>query len=174
MSSSATGTARWYRNRWVRTDAIAREMGEQPVEGPTPPMYDASNTNVLGHAGRILSLTEGAIPYELSRELDTLRRVDFGGPLPSGLTAHPKIDPVTGEMHAFSYWFSEPYLIYHLIDANGRLVRSEPITLPRSVMMHDFAITRSRVSSSTCLSSSTSRCNRSPSAGTTTRRHASV
>ena len=139
------GDARWYRNRWVRTDEIARAMGEQPVEGPTPPMYDTSNTNVLGHAGRILSLTEGAMPYELSRELETLRRTDFGGPLPSGLTAHPKIDPVTGELHAFSYWFAEPYLIYHLIDAAGRLVRSEPITLPRSVMMHDFAITRSRV-----------------------------
>ena len=95
--------------------------------------------------GRILSLTEGAMPYELSRELDTLRRTDFGGPLPSGFTAHPKIDPVTGELHGFSYWFSEPYLIYHLIDAAGRLVRSEPITLPRSVMMHDFAITRSHV-----------------------------
>jgi carotenoid cleavage dioxygenase len=139
------GRATWYRNRWVRTNEIAHAMGEQPVDGPTPPMYDASNTNVLGHASRVLSLTEGAMPYELSRELATLRRTDFGGPLPTGLTAHPKIDPETGEMHAFSYWFSEPYLIYHLIDAAGRLVRSEPITLPRAVMMHDFAITRSRV-----------------------------
>ncbi|MGH8977874.1 MAG: carotenoid oxygenase family protein [Acidimicrobiia bacterium] len=139
------GRASWYRNRWVRTDEVARAMGEDPVSGPVPPMYDASNTNVLRHAGRVLSLTEGSMPYELSRELDTLGRLDFGGPLPTGLTAHPKIDPVTGELHAFSYWFSEPYVIYHLIDATGRLVRSEPITLPRSVMMHDFAITRSRV-----------------------------
>jgi carotenoid cleavage oxygenase len=139
------GRANWYRNRWVRTDGIAHAVGEESVTGPTPPMYDASNTNVLGHAGRILSLTEGAMPYELSRELDTLRRLDFGGPLPTGLTAHPKVDPVTGELHAFSYWFAEPYLIYHLIGADGALVRSEPITLPRSVMMHDFAITRSRV-----------------------------
>src|SRR5262249_14973909 len=77
--------------------------------------------------------------------LDTVCRTDFGGPLPSGLTAHPKIDPVTGELHAFSYWFAEPFLIYHLIDSSGRLVRSEPITLPRSVMAHDFAITRSSV-----------------------------
>jgi carotenoid cleavage dioxygenase len=139
------GAASWYRNRWVRTDAIASELGESPVEGPAPPLYDSSNTNVLGHAGRILSLTEGAMPYELSPELATLRRTDFGGPLPTGLTAHPKVDPVTGELHAFSYWFSEPYVIYHLVDAQGALVRSEPITLPRSVMMHDFAITRSRV-----------------------------
>jgi carotenoid cleavage dioxygenase len=136
------GRANWYRNRWVRTDEIARALGEEPVEGPTPPMYDTSNTNVIGHAGRILGLTEGSMPYELSPTLDTVCRTDFGGPLPSGLTAHPKIDPVTGELHAFSYWFVEPYLIYHLIDPSGRLVRSEPITLARSVMAHDFAITR--------------------------------
>jgi carotenoid cleavage dioxygenase len=139
------GRARWYRNRWVRTDEIARAMGEPPVDGPTPPMYDASNTNVLGHAGRILALTEGAVPYELSPTLETLRRTDFGGPLPGGLTAHPKIDPVTGELHAFTYWFAEPFCIYHVVDASGHLVRTEPITLPRSVMMHDFAVTRDHV-----------------------------
>jgi carotenoid cleavage oxygenase len=138
------GTAR-YRNRWVRTDEIARAMGESPVEGPTPPMYDTSNTHVIGHAGRILALTEGAMPYELSPGLDTLRRTDFGGPLPNGFTAHPKVDPVTGELLAFSYWFAEPYLVYHVIDATGKLVRSEPITIPRSVMMHDFAVTRENV-----------------------------
>ena len=138
-------------------------------------MYDSSNTNVLGHAGRILSLTEGAMPYELSRELDTLRRTDFGGPLPSGLTAHPKIDPVTGELHAFSYWFAEPYLIYHLIDASGQLVRSEPITLPRSVMMHDFAITRSRVVFFDLpVVFDLEPCSRSRSAGTPIRRRASA
>jgi carotenoid cleavage dioxygenase len=139
------GRATWYRNRWIRTDEIARDLGETPVEGPTPPMYDTSNTNVIGHAGRILGLTEGAIPYELSPTLDTLRRTDFGGPLPTGLTAHPKVDPVTGELHAFSYWFDTPFLIYHLVDAQGQLVRSETITLPRSVMAHDFAITRTKV-----------------------------
>ena len=139
------GRANWYRNRWVRTDAIATAMGETTVGGPKPPMYDSSNTNVLGFAGRVLALTESSMPYELSPSLETLRRFDFGGPLPTGFTAHPKVDPVTGEMHAFAYWFAEPYLTYHVIDPNGVLVRSEPITLPRSVMMHDFAITRSHV-----------------------------
>jgi carotenoid cleavage dioxygenase len=139
------GEARSYRNRWVRTDDIARAMGEEPVTGPMPPLYDTSNTHVIAHAGRILALTEGSMPYELSPELETLRRTDFGGPLPTGFTAHPKIDPVTGEMVAFSYWFAEPYLTYHVIDATGKLVRSEPITLPRSVMMHDFAVTRDNV-----------------------------
>jgi carotenoid cleavage dioxygenase len=139
------GAARWYRNRWVRTDEIARALGEQPVSGPTPPLYDASNTHVVGHAGRIYALTEGCVPYELSPTLETVRRVDFGGPLPSGFTAHPKVDPVTGEMHGFAYWFAEPYLVYYVIDASGALVRSEPITIPRPVMMHDFAISREHV-----------------------------
>jgi carotenoid cleavage dioxygenase len=108
-------------------------------------MYDASNTHVIGHAGRILSLTEGSMPYELSPELGTLTRFDFGGPLPTGFTAHPKVDPVTGELHGFAYWWAEPYLIYHCIDATGRLVRSEPITVKGPTMVHDFSVTRDHV-----------------------------
>jgi carotenoid cleavage oxygenase len=138
------GAARWYRNRWVRTDEIAVARGEEPVDGPKPPLYDASNTNVIGHAGRILALTEGSMPYELSPTLETVRRTDFGG-LPTGFTAHPKLDPVTGELHGFAYWFAEPFLVYYVIDTSGSLVRSEPITIPRAVMMHDFAITRENV-----------------------------
>jgi carotenoid cleavage dioxygenase len=139
------GRATSYRNRWVRTDVLAAALGEAPVDGPAQPMYDTSNTNVLAFAGRILSLTEGCYPYELSPELDTLRRLDPGAALPHGLTAHPKIDPVTGELHAFSYWWEEPYLIYHVFDREGRLVVTEPITLPAPVSMHDFAITRDHV-----------------------------
>jgi len=85
------------------------------------------------------------MPYELSRELDTLQRTDFGGPLPTGFTAHPKIDPETGEMHGFAYSWADPNLIYHVIDATGRLVRSEPITVAGPTMIHDFALTRSHV-----------------------------
>ena len=92
------GKAQWYRNRWVRTDAMAAQLGEAPRPGPKPLMYDAANTNVLGHAGRILAMTEGAMPYELSRELDTIGRADFGGGPAggvSGFTAHPKGRPST-------------------------------------------------------------------------------
>jgi carotenoid cleavage dioxygenase len=139
------GRANWYRNRWVRTAGITAARGEPAVDGPAPPMYDASNTHVIGHAGRVLSLTEGAMPYELSNELDTVARYDFGGPLPTGFTAHPKIDPVTGELHGFAYWWAEPYLTYHLIGADGRLMRSVPITVPGPTMIHDFSVTRDHV-----------------------------
>jgi carotenoid cleavage dioxygenase len=139
------GAASWYRNRWVRTTPITDATHEPAASGPAQPMYDASNTNVVGHAGRVFSLTEGAIPYELSRELDTVGRNDFGGPLPTGFTAHPKTDPVTGEMHGFAYSWADPNLIYHVIDADGRLVRSEPITVGGPTMIHDFALTRTHV-----------------------------
>jgi carotenoid cleavage dioxygenase-like enzyme len=71
--------------------------------------------------------------------------VDFKAPLPHGLTAHPKLDPVTGELHAFAYWWEEPYLLYHVIDPAGRLRVTEPIKLPAPVSMHDFALTRDHV-----------------------------
>ncbi len=139
------GRAEWYRNRWVRTDAIADALGEPRRPGPAQPMYDASNTNVLGFAGRILSLTEGTYPYELTPELDTTCRFEPSGgaapSLPHGLSAHPKIDPRTRELVGFSYWWEEPYLYFHVIDAHGGLKRRVPIDLPRPVSMHDFAIT---------------------------------
>jgi len=138
------GTAAWYRNRWVRTSGVTGALGERPADGPAQPMYDSSNTNVVGFAGQILTLTEGCYPYVLDAQLETLGRLD-AGVLPHGMTAHPKVDPMTGELHAFSYWWASPYLLYHVLDANGRVTVTEPIELPAPVSMHDFAITRDHV-----------------------------
>src|SRR5688500_6451335 len=124
----AGGRAVSYRNRWVRTGP--------EIEGPQQPFYDLSNTDVLPFAGGLLSLTEGTYPYVLSPDLDTLARWDVGGPLPHGLTAHPKVYPDSGELHGFAYWFEAPYLLYHVVDADGRLVTSVPIELPAPVSMH--------------------------------------
>lgn len=141
----SAGRAVSYRNRWVRTGPVAERLGEDGVDGPGQPAYDVSNTNVMGFAGRILSLTEGCYPYELSAELATVCRADFGAPLPHGMTAHPKVDPVTGELLAFAYWWDEPYLLFHAVDPSGSLRVTEPIALPAPVSMHDFAITRNHV-----------------------------
>ena len=139
------GQARSYRNRWVRTDAVADRLGEPRRGGPAQPAYDSSNTNVMAFGGQVLSLTEGCNPYILSNDLDTLGRADFGSPLPHGMTAHPKIDPTTGELHAFSYWWEPPYLLYHRISASGRLVETQPIEVPAPVTMHDFALTEGHI-----------------------------
>ncbi|MGI5486388.1 carotenoid oxygenase family protein [Microtetraspora malaysiensis] len=133
------GRAEWYRNRWVRS----RHMDGVPFVGPDGVDLTALpvNTHVIRHAGRILALVEQGLPYEIGGELQTLGPCDFGGRLTTAMTAHPKEDPRTGELHFFGYGFAPPYLTYHRLDAAGELVESRPVEVPGSTMMHDFAVT---------------------------------
>ena len=57
------------------------------------------------------------------------------------MTAHPRIDPRTGELVCFAYSLFAPYLRYFVVDAAGELVHSVDLDLPAPVMMHDFVIT---------------------------------
>lgn len=57
------------------------------------------------------------------------------------MTAHPKEDPGTRELHFFGYSATAPFLTYHVLSAGGELVRSEPIQVTGPTMIHDFAIT---------------------------------
>jgi carotenoid cleavage dioxygenase-like enzyme len=56
---------------------------------------------MVSHAGRLLALNEGDLPYALKLAcdglLETVGRVKLGGWRASSFTAHPKVDPVTGE-----------------------------------------------------------------------------
>jgi carotenoid cleavage dioxygenase len=92
------GKAEWYRNRWVRSGAVADALGEPHRPGDAHGDMDfAANTNVIGHAGSLLAIVEaGSRPYELDLDLETVRVCDFDGTLPGGYTAHPKRDPETG------------------------------------------------------------------------------
>jgi len=139
------GKARWYRNRYVRTPLLDRDPSERA--NPVSNLTDSfSNVSVIQHAGKLLSLGEVGLPFEISaQDLSTIGAYDFDGKLDTFMTAHPKLDPRTGELHMFGYGVAEPYLTYHLVDAAGQLVRSEPIVLPHSVMIHDFQITETCV-----------------------------
>ena len=135
------GRAAWYRNRWVRT---AKFAGDAPPGGRDL-AYNSANTHVIEHGGALLALCEGGLPYRMTGELDTLGPYDFAGRLTTAMTAHPKADPVTGELLFYGYSTAAPYLTFHVADAAGRLVRSEPIDVPGPTMMHDFAITEHHV-----------------------------
>jgi len=144
------GKAVSYRNRWTRTDRAADALGEPHVAADQPeevnPFGSAANTHVIEHAGRILALVESSLPTCLSPELETLGRFDFGGKLRSPMTAHPKVDPVTGELVFFGYnIFGPPYVRYHVADRSGDLIKSEDITFGGPVMVHDFNITENYV-----------------------------
>lgn len=133
------GKAEWYRNRVLRTPLL----DGAPRPGPPALLDSASNVALVYHARRLLSLGEQGLPYELSRaDLSTLGACDFRGKLRTNMTAHPKIDPATGELLMFGYDFLKPFLTYHRVSADGELVESRPIDLPAPAMMHDFAITR--------------------------------
>jgi carotenoid cleavage dioxygenase len=142
------GRAEWYRNRWVRSAEVARALGEEPRPGPVHAGMDfGPNTNVIGHAGRTFAIVEaGALPYELDEELGTIGPCDFGGTLAGGYTAHPKRDPLTGELYAVSYFFGwGDDVEVTVIDADAKVRSARRVTMGGPVSVHDSAITRRSV-----------------------------
>lgn len=155
------GSAR-YANRWVRTKGMAAEgragrslygglmtpaFVDTALLGPDPdpgwPFRLDPFVNVVRHAGRYLALEEGTPPYEITSELATVGLFDFAGALPLGLCAHPKIDPVTGEMVVFRYDVEAPFLTWAVIGSDGKVTRPPTVVagVDAGFMIHDFAIT---------------------------------
>ncbi|MEE4299590.1 MAG: carotenoid oxygenase family protein [Pseudomonadales bacterium] len=136
------GRALWYRNRWVNAPDVARARSM-----PAPPTLDAlvpegtGNSAAVCHAGRLLAFSEMAMPYELSDTLETLTMTDFGGPMPAGSIAHPRIDAVTGELHTLAYHPDPPYLRHHVVDAAGRMCEERALPVNRPMLVHDFGLT---------------------------------
>ena len=137
------GRAEWYRNRWVRSKAVAAALGEQWPGGPVHENLDfAANTHVIAHGGRTLATVEaGALPYELSYELGTIGPCDFGGTLPGGFAAHTRLDHRTGDLHAIAYFWAWDHVQHVVVNAAGTVTRTTDIAVPDGPMMHDFALT---------------------------------
>ncbi len=136
------GKAEWYRNRWVRSTHVSEVLGEAPRPGNRHGGFDGPNTNVIGIGGRTVALVEaGARPAELSYELDTIEHSDLGGTLPNGYTAHPKVDPVTGDLHAIVYHWAIPNLQYVVIGPDARVKQVETVEVDGGPMVHDCSIT---------------------------------
>ncbi|GGR96855.1 MULTISPECIES: carotenoid oxygenase family protein [Streptomyces] len=133
------GRAEWYRNRWVRTPAL--EGAPYMTENGPDLTASTAGTHVIEHAGRLLALCESNLPFELTDELATVGAYDFDGKLTNVMTAHPKHDPVSGELHFFSSSPFPPYLTYHVSSEKGELVHSEEVPGATTALKHDFAIT---------------------------------
>ena len=136
------GRADWYRNRWVRSERVTDTLGEPRAAGEVHGGMDTANTNVIGIGGRTFAIVEaGARPFELSRELDSITRCDFDGTLPNGLSAHPKVDPLTGDLHLIAYHWALPHLQYVVVDADTRVRSVEAVEVDDGPMVHDCSIT---------------------------------
>ncbi len=138
------GQAKWYRNRYVKTPLYLKPDGDV-MDGLGDMTMSAANTNVIQHAGKIMALEEGHWPFVVSNELETIGPNSYEGKLQGAMTAHPKICPETGELLAFSYGMTAPYLTYLRASASGELLQTEQITVPGATMIHDFNVTRNFV-----------------------------
>lgn len=137
------GKALWYRNRWVRSEVVTAALGEPRTEGPRH-LFDTVNTNIIGFGGRTLGLVEaGSTPIEVGETLETLRYTDFDGTLGGSFTAHPHVDPLTGEMHGICYDAMNPNAIrYVVVTPEGKARRNVEIPVSHGPMIHDCALTQ--------------------------------
>lgn len=137
------GKALWYRNRWIRSKKVAAAMGVAAAPGPRHGMSETVNTNVLAIGGRTFALVEaGSYPVELSDTLEEQTFNPFDDTLLGSFTAHPHLDPLTGEQHAIAYEATNPEMVRHVvISPDGKVVREEPIAVKHGPSIHDCAIT---------------------------------
>jgi carotenoid cleavage dioxygenase-like enzyme len=142
-----------YRNRWIRTKGfLAEEAAGEPLwtgvterpdfTNPRGPFKDSANTDVVFHAGRLLALWWlGGEPYVIKLPgLETCGTESFGGKI-KAVSAHPKVDPVSGDMMFFDHEPFPPYLTFGVVSAGGELVHHTEIELPGPRLQHDMAIT---------------------------------
>jgi carotenoid cleavage dioxygenase-like enzyme len=152
-----------FRCRYVRTARmLAERTARQRLYGayrnpftdlPGAPDVDrdnTGNTTAFFHHGQLFALREDSHPHRIDPDtLATLPTFDFDGALASlSLSAHPKIDPVTGEWWTFGLFAKRRFdgdMALVVADRNGRLIREEHFQAPYGGISHDFAVTRDHV-----------------------------
>ncbi|GAV77659.1 RPE65 domain-containing protein [Cephalotus follicularis] len=119
------------------------------LAGQFNPVYGIglANTSLTFFGNKLYALGESDLPYAIrltsDGDIETIGRRDFDGNLSMSMTAHPKIDPDTGEAFAFRYVSMPPFLTYFHFDASGNKKWDVPIlSMVRPSFIHDFAITK--------------------------------
>jgi carotenoid cleavage dioxygenase-like enzyme len=140
------GRAQWARNRWIGSRRVTRAQGKPTTPGPRHMVSDTVHTNIVYHGGMLLALVEtGCLPARLSPTLETIEYTDLAGALPRGFAAHPKLDPLTGELIAVSYSPLRTTVDYIVLNRDGGLAALERIPIGARPMMHDIALTPNHV-----------------------------
>ncbi len=150
-----------YRNRWVRTPKWLAEneagralFGAYNQKLPRVPASvtrdgGVANTSVIFHSGRLLALEEAHPPTEIDlATLGTRGYCTFGEAITGPFTAHPKVDPLTGELLFFSYNANGPMtasMSCGTIDPSGNVTKIEYFRAPYAAMVHDFIVTATHV-----------------------------
>ncbi len=149
-----------YRNRFVPTKAFVEEqaaggalyaglidnprLAKRPGWGARGGLRDSAATDVIVHAGSALAtFYQCGEPYRMDAATLAFKGVAPWGDavMPDGISAHPKVDPRTGELLFFNYSKQAPYMHFGVVDANDTLVHYVPIPLPGPRLPHDMAFT---------------------------------
>lgn len=150
-----------YRNRFIPTKAFVEEqqagralyaglidnprLAERPGWGARGGLRDTAATDVIVHAGSALAtFYQCGEPYRLDARTLAFKGADAWGDriLPDGgISAHPKVDPRTGELLFFNYAKQAPYMHFGVVDRNNQLVHYVPVELPGPRLPHDMAFT---------------------------------
>ncbi len=154
-----------YRNRFIRTDGLEAEADsdvqlwsgfiEMPADahrtdgwGIRGRMKDASSTDVVVHRGEALTsfyFCGDLYRIDLSTG-DTLGKETWNGDIPAwGVSAHPKVDPRTGELLFFAYSKEEPHLRFGVVGPDGVVQHTTDVALPGPRLPHDMAFTEHHV-----------------------------
>ncbi|KAM5376886.1 hypothetical protein ACJZ2D_005230 [Fusarium nematophilum] len=109
-----------------------------------------ANTNVIIHAGKLLALCEFGPAYELDpNTLSTLGHDAFVGVSPTKpFTAHPHVDPKTGDLVGFGYQLEGlgcPKISIYIINKDGKATFKRDLEFPGGGIIHDCAITENYV-----------------------------
>ena len=150
-----------YRNRYVRTPkweaehraghALFGSWGNPMTTDPEFVGRDSgvANTNIVWHAKKLLALEEGHQPFAVDpRSLAPEGYLPLAGTA-ERFTAHPKMDPESGEMLFFGYGVGDMPLsagmAFGVVDREGNTTRLDRFTAPFASMVHDFMVTRGHV-----------------------------
>ncbi|KAK4098472.1 carotenoid oxygenase [Parathielavia hyrcaniae] len=154
-----------FKQRYVRTDRFRHESlarrslfgryrnpwtDHESVKGV---IRTASNTNVVFWRGVLLAMKEDGPPFAMDpATLETLGRYDFEGQIRSPtFTAHPKVDPESGEMVCFAYEAGgdgadgSVDVAVWTVDRDGRKVEECWYKAPFAGMIHDCGISENWV-----------------------------
>jgi len=152
-----------FRSRFVQTERFKAEKAakrrlygtyrnkhtDDPSVSNLPNRDNTGNTFAFAHHGELFMLREDSRPYRVDPQtLETLGEGEFGDLKSTALTAHPKIDPLTGEWWSYGVFAGgEPTTdaSLHVFDKDGKLIREQWFQTPFPGLSHDWGVTREHI-----------------------------
>lgn len=153
-----------FANKYIRTPKYVKETAAQEIKyrgfgtqipgglrkNIGRPTGNPSNTNLVYHAGKLLTLYEGGRPFEVDPStLDTVGIYSYDGKLRRGalFSAHGHPHPRTGSWFNFGPGSagmsrSGPKMCFNLyeVDASGSIIRRGQVPVDGVPFSHDFAL----------------------------------